>query len=317
MNETIGCDAWHLTHSQPSLLVDYFDPGRGFPGQINSLVSRFQAVQAMCVAGEGSFSLTELRNELAFHLIRMSRWWLVDFCPPGLTGVRAPLFMSYVKAHAARSVEDEALLDLFTVQQHMRAGDPGHIMVLGRESDGGGARSIVYGLDGRKAFRFTTRATGAVIDWSRQAYPDFAGAWLGARAYHCPAETVRVDLREHLAAEREHGWARIWHRRHFHRASENTLVRHYLDAMSRLVACQSRFGRAEFESIVNAVAFKMVRQAVERRIPLAGLLEEDGSRDMSRRVADCIRQRAFRYVGQSIDSLQRPKLEALIARSGP
>ncbi|GAA4489880.1 hypothetical protein [Gluconacetobacter tumulicola] len=90
----------------------------------------------------------------------------------------------------------------------------------------------------------------------------------------------------------------------------NLLVRLYLDAMSQLSACQSRFGRAEFESIVNAITFKMVRHAVERRISLAALLEEGGSRQMSERVVGVVRQRARLYVGRSIDSLQRPKLAA-------
>ncbi|GAA4476952.1 hypothetical protein [Gluconacetobacter asukensis] len=318
MSETIGCDAsWHLTHSQPPLLVDYFDPGRGFAGQINMLVSRFQTVQAVCQGGEGPVRLTELRNELAFHLVKMSRWWGFDFCPLGLTGVRNPLFMSYVKAHAARSIEDEALLDLFTMQQHMHAGDPGHILVLGKDPGSTGALSIFYGLDGQKSFRFTTGAKGATIEWRRHSYPDFVSAWLAAWTCHCPAGHVCANMREHLAAEREHGWAQSWHRRHFHRTGGNLLVRLYLDAMSQLSACQSRFGRAEFESIVNAIAFKMVRHAVERRISLAALLEEGGSRQMSQRVVAVVRQRARLYVGRSIDSLQRPKLAALIEQCLP
>ncbi|MBB2187076.1 hypothetical protein [Gluconacetobacter liquefaciens] len=318
MSETIGCDAsWHLTHSQPPLLVDYFDPGRGFAGQINGLVSRFQTVQAVCQSGEGPMRLTELRNELAFHLVKMSRWWGFDFCPLGLTGVRNPLFMSYVKAHAARSVEDESLLDLFTVQRHMHGGDPGHILVLGRDPESSGTMSILYGVDGQKSFRFTTRANGAAIAWYRHSYPDFVSAWLAAWTYHCPAGHVCANMREHLAAEREHTWARSWHRQHFHRTGGSLIVRLYLDAMSQLSACQSRFGRTEFESIVNAIAFKIVRHAVERRIAIASLLAEGSAQEMSQRVIDVIRQRARLYVGRSIDPLQRPKLEALLDQCVP
>lgn len=315
---TIGCDAsWHLTHSQPPLLLHYFDPGRGFARQINLLVSRFQSVQAVCQAGEGEMGLTDLRNELAFHLVKMSRWWGFDFCPFGLTGVRNPLFMSYVKAHAARAVEDESLLDLFTMQHHMHAGDPGHILVLGKDPESSGTLSIFYGVDGQKSFRFTTGANGTAIEWYRHSYPDFASAWLAAWTYHCPAGNVCANMREHLAAEREHAWARSWHRQHFHRTGGTLIVKLYVDAMSQLSACQSRFGRAEFESVVNAIAFKMVRYAVERRISVGSLLEEGGSREMSLRVVDVVRQRARLYVNRSIDSLQRPKMEALIEQSIP
>ncbi|MBB2206623.1 hypothetical protein [Gluconacetobacter takamatsuzukensis] len=318
MSETIGCDAsWHLMHSQPSLLLNYFDPSRGFAGQINTLVSRFQTVQAVCQQGEGPVRLTELRNALAFHLVRMSRWWGFDFCPLGLTGVRNPHFMSYVKAHAARSVEDDALLDLFTMQRHMHVGDPGHILVLGRDPDSSGTLSIFYGVDGQKSFRFTTGANGTALAWCRHSYPDFASAWLAAWTYHCPAGTVCANMREHLAAEREHAWARTWHRQHFHRSGGSLLVRLYLDAMGQLSACQSRFGRAAFESIVNAIAFRMVRHAVERQISIAGLLEEGAPQQMSRRVVDVVRQRARLYVARSIDALQRPKLEALIENAAP
>ncbi|WP_264811832.1 hypothetical protein [Gluconacetobacter johannae] len=57
----------------------------------------------------------------------------VRFCPRGLTGVRNPLFLGYVKAHAARVPEDESFFDLFTLQRHMHANDAGHILVLGRD----------------------------------------------------------------------------------------------------------------------------------------------------------------------------------------
>ena len=57
---------WHLAHSQPSVLLDYFNPTRGFIPQINILFSRFKAIQTLCDAGQADEPLTRLRNELAF-----------------------------------------------------------------------------------------------------------------------------------------------------------------------------------------------------------------------------------------------------------
>ncbi|MBB2200781.1 hypothetical protein [Gluconacetobacter tumulisoli] len=314
MTETIGCDVnWHLAHSQPAHLLDYFDPARGFAGQINPLVSRFRDIQALCDAGDGDEPLMQLRNALAFHLVKMSRWWGFDFCPRGLTGVRNPLFLSYVKAHAARVVEDESFFDLFTMQHHMHANDAGHILVLGR--DDRTVPALLYGLDGQKGFRFTSRANGADIAWYRHSYPDFASAWLAARTIRCPGERLCDTLPERLAAEREHAWARSWHQRYFHRAGTRPVVQLYTEAYAQLSVCQSAFGRAEFETIVNDLAFKIVRTAFERAMTIADMIEEGGTMDMNLRVANGVKQRARTFIAACVDPCRRPEMDTLLDRT--
>ncbi|WP_231854162.1 hypothetical protein [Gluconacetobacter diazotrophicus] len=76
MSETTGCTAdWHLAHSRPGLFLEYFDPRRPFALRINTLVGRFGDVQRLCDGGEARPEFVRLRNELAFHLVKMSRWW--------------------------------------------------------------------------------------------------------------------------------------------------------------------------------------------------------------------------------------------------
>ncbi|GBQ28825.1 hypothetical protein HLH34_10900 [Gluconacetobacter azotocaptans] len=313
MTETIGCDStWHLAHSRPADLLDYFDPTRGFAGQINPLVSRFRDVQALCDGGESDAPLTHLRNALAFHLVKMSRWWGFDFCPRGLTDVRNPLFLSYVKAHAARVAEDESFFDLFTMQRHMHANDAGHILVLGRD---GAVPALLYGLDGQRGFRFAFQTNGADIAWYRHSYSDFTSAWLAARTVGTPGAAACDTLPEHLAAEREHAWARTWHQRYFHRAGTRPVVQLYAEACAQRSVCQSSFGRTEFETIVNDLAFKIARTAFTRALTIADMIAEGGTGDMNLRVVDTIRQRARTFVATCVDPCRRPELDTLLDRT--
>lgn len=306
---------WHLAHSQPSVLLDYFNPTRGFIPQINILFSRFKAIQTLCDAGQADEPLTRLRNELAFHLVKMSRWWGFDFCPRGLTGVKNPLFLTYVKAHISRSIDDECFFDLFTMQRQMHGGDSGHILVLGRDQFSTSARTILYGVDGCKSFRFANQQKNAEPEWHRYSYPDFASAWLAAWSTHCSGENVCKNLREHLAAEREHACARSWHQRYFHHLDARRAIKQYAEAQTQLEICQSAFGKAEFETIVNSLAFDIVKAAFDRSITIADLMEESGTSDGTLRTANTIKYRARTHVATNVDPCHKPDMDTLLDRT--
>ncbi len=306
---------WHLAHSQPSVLLDYFNPTRGFIPQINLLFSRFKAVQTLCESGDGEETLIRLRNELAFHLVKMSRWWGFDFCPRGLTGVRNPLFLTFVKAHIARVIDDECFFDLFTMQRQMHSGDTGHILILGKDQFISSARTILYGVDGGKGFRFANKVQNSDPEWHRYSYPDFASAWLAAWSTHCSGTNVCKNLREHLAAEREHACARTWHQRYFHHQDARNAIKNHGEAQAQLSICQSPFGRAEFETIVNSLAYDIVKAAFDRSLTIADLIEENGDADGTLRTANGIKQQARQHVANNVDPCHRPDMEHLLDRT--
>ncbi|GBQ09615.1 hypothetical protein AA16663_0219 [Komagataeibacter rhaeticus DSM 16663] len=315
MSETTGCTAdWHLEHSGPARFLRYLDPCRPFARQINMLAGRFRDVQALCSAGTHPPELTRLRNALAFHLVKMSRWWRFDFCPRGVTGVRNPLFLTYVKAHAERVVEDEALFDLFTMQRHMHAGDGGHILVLGRDGATTPALSILYGVDGQRNFRFATGSHGVEPLWNGQAYPDFASAWLAAQAVHALIRDDSTGLHEYETANREHLWARAWHQQHFHRSGQLPLIRLYAQAHTQLQNCQSAFGKAEMKTVVDRLAFEITRAAYHRHMTVADMIEESDMLAINLRSANMIKQRARAYVATCMDPVTRPELDILLDR---
>ncbi|OUJ03085.1 hypothetical protein [Acetobacter cibinongensis] len=304
---------WHLTHSQPTLFLDYFNPTNGFITQINILLSRFRAVQTLCSEGETDEIFTQLRNELAFHLVKMSRWWGFDFCPQGLTGVRNPLFLTYVKAHTARNYIDDCFFDLFTMQRHMHGGDAGHIMVLGSDPFSTADHGLFYGVDGKKSFRFATRTEGqSALEWHRYSYPDFASAWLAAWSTQTAGGDVRKNLSDYMAAEREHACARTWHQRYFHRHDQQMTTRLYVDATQQLAICKSPFGKAEFESIVNSLAFNIVHIAHDRSMTISDLITENQILDGSLRTANTLKHRARAHVAVTVDPCLKPKLNALL-----
>ncbi|GAN99550.1 MULTISPECIES: hypothetical protein [Komagataeibacter] len=315
MSETTGCTAdWHLEHSSPGMFLHYLAPQHLFARQINTLTARFRDVQALCDAGSCPPALTRLRNALAFHLVKMSRWWRFDFCPRGVTGVRNPLFLTYVKAHAERSAEDDALFDLFTMQRHMHGGDGGHILVLGRDPVPDPSVSIVYGVDGQRNFRFATGSHGVQPLWNGQAYPDFAAAWLAARGVHALIRDDSTDLHEYETAQREHAWARSWHHRHFHRSGKLPVIRLYAQANAQFMNCQSAFGRAEMKTVVERLAFDIARAAFQRHMTVADLIEDSDALSINLRSANTIKQRARAYVATCIDPISRPEMDTLLDR---
>ncbi|MGS0648627.1 hypothetical protein ACU81Q_13470 [Komagataeibacter melomenusus] len=315
MSETTGCTAdWHLEHSTPAQLLHYLDPHYPFARQANVLARRFKDVQALCGSGEATPALTRLRNALAFHLIKLSRWWRFDFCPRGVTGVNNPLFLTYVKNHAERSVDDESLLDVFTAQRYMHAGDGGHIAILGHDPLTDPTICILYGIDGQRAFRFATGSHGAEPLWNGQAYPDFASAWLAARAVHALVCDDSTDMHEFETAQREHMWARAWHRQHFHRSRKLPLIALYAQAHTQLSNCQSAFGRAEMKTVTDRLAFTLAQTAFERRMTVADLIEESDMLAINLRAANTIKQRARAYVATCIDPVLRPEMDILLDR---
>lgn len=303
---------WHLANSNPLNFLDYFNPTSGFIRQINILLNRFKNVQALCVSGQTDENFTHLRNELAFHLVKMSRWWGFDFCPQGLTGIRNPLFLTYVKAHLTRNVHDECFFDLFTLQRHMHADDAGHILVLGQDPFSTPDLTLYYGVDGKKNFRFATVSAAQETQWHRYSYPDFASAWLAAWSTHATEGDVRKNLADYMAAEREHACARIWHQRYFHRNEAQMSIRLYADATQQLAICKSPFGKTEFESIVNSLAFDIVKQAFESRMTIADLISDSKSLENNLRTANTLKHRARAHVATTVDPCLKPGLDALL-----
>ncbi|MCE2566139.1 hypothetical protein [Komagataeibacter sp. FNDCF1] len=315
MSESTGCTAdWHLEHSAPDRFLGYLDPNRPFARQINTLAGRFRDVQALCEAGTHPPELTRLRNALAFHLVKMSRWWRFDFCPRGVTGVHNPLFLTYVKAHTGRSADDETLFDLFTLQRHMHAGDGGHILVLGRDTTTTQGICILYGVDGQRNFRFATSSGNAEPLWNGQAYPDFASAWLAAHAVHALICDDNADMHEYETAHREHIWARAWHQRHFHRSGHLPQIRLYAQAHTQLLNCHSAFGKAEMKTVVDHLAFDITRTAFHRHMTVADLVAESDMLAINLRSANMIKQRARAYVATCLDPVTRPEMNTLLDR---
>jgi hypothetical protein len=318
MSDTTGCPAeWHLAQSRPGLFLDYLDPSRPFALRINMVVGRFRDVHALCEGGETRPDLVQLRNELAFHLVKMSRWWGFDFCPRGVTGVRNPLFMACVRAHVERSADDGALFDLFTMQRYMHAGDAGHILVLGRDSETAPALSVLYGVDGQKRFRFAAGTPGhgpswpgRDLSWNRQSYPDFASAWLAVRVVDALIRDDDAAVRAFEAAQREHESARAWHQRHFHRCGHRPVIQLYADAHAHLSVCRSAFGRAECESIVNKIAFDIVTLSFQRHMTLADVIGAGDGLGVSPRMAEAVARRARVYVATCLDPVVRPEMDA-------
>ncbi|NHN85158.1 hypothetical protein GOB93_10965 [Acetobacter musti] len=303
--------SWHLERSRPADILAYADPFFPFIGQINKLVARFQGVQFLCTHGTPPEELTALRNTLAFHIVKMSRWWNFDFCPRGVLELSGPVFMDYVKAHLEQSCDDETLYDVFTLQRYMRAGDVDHIVILGRD-EAPGQDSTLYGVDGQRRFRFASGTEKRGFAWRGTQYPDFPAMWLAARHEKADRENDAGSACDMRLAQAEHRLASIWHQRYFHATCERNTVQRYAEACMQLSHFHSAFGRIEGESIINSLAFRIVRLAVHARRSVADLLTGNPETRMDDFSASTVEQRARTHVFTCADETRQAALTAIV-----
>ncbi|QHC35221.1 hypothetical protein [Komagataeibacter xylinus] len=311
--------AWHLQHSRPECLVSYFDPWQPVARQLDLLANRFQAVKALCDAERDSLAteddaLAQLRDSLAFHLLKACVWWQVDFSPRAVAGLSAPHFMEHAHRHTARHVDDETMLDVMTWQHYMHRADSGHIMVTGTDPLYRGNTTIVYGIDGHRGFRFAMQRPGQPLAWNDITHADFIAASLNARALHCLIETECAAIGEWDMAREEHIQAARHHARHFHIVGQADPVARYASALEQFSRCQSRFGRFAFENIVNHMAFAVAHAAHEQRLSLAELLRQGDGHTVSANMVDSLKRRAHAHVATGTDPLRQAELVAMLNR---
>lgn len=320
MRETRSAPAtWHLQHSRPEKLVNYFDPWQPLARQLDLLSNRFKAVRALCDVRAGdteaeNTSLLELCDALAFHLIRACLWWQVDFAPRAVTGLSATSFMIHARRHTDRVVEDESLLDVLTWQHYMHRTDAGHIMVTGTDPLCRGAATILYGIDGRRGFRFAMRRGGGSPSWNDITYPDFVSACLNARALHCLIQTECTAIGEWDLAREEHNLAMAHHNQHFRAIGQSSPVERYATALEQLSRCHSRFGRFEMENVVNHLAFAVAQAAHTQGATIADLLRNGSDRPVNPKVAGSLKKRALTHVATGTDPLRRTELDTLLSQ---
>ncbi|EHH69677.1 hypothetical protein [Gluconobacter morbifer] len=315
MSETRDSVAgWHLKKSRPYRCLDYFNPRASFAGQANTLVTRFRAVQALCEAGDRTIGLTQLRNELAFHLVKMSRWWQFEFCPNTVLGVMPCLFIAYVQAHVARVVEDCSLYDLFTRQNYLHANDSGHVMLLGHETGWKTGRRTFFGVDGKKGFRVGVLGGDGLLRWTGKVFQDFPHAWLQGRLIRAQQDRDPVVTEETLHAMEEHARLRPWIQKYFHGWSDDETVQDYRALQKELEACRTVFGRVQFEPLENSFAFRMTEIAFRRRMTLADLVHEMEGTDLTHREANVIKRQARAYVATALDRMLREEKTLMLDR---
>ncbi|WP_371861423.1 hypothetical protein [Novacetimonas hansenii] len=306
--------AWHLTHSRPEMLVDYFNPWTPMSRQVSMLTHRFSVVAALCEQVGADDELVVLRNALAFHLLRAATWWRIDFAAPRVAGMPTTRFMAHIHAHIDRVAEDESLFDVLTWQHHMRRGDMSHVMVLGTDPLCRGGTSILYGLDGQRRFRFALREDGAGrgVAWNATAHGDFVSTCLDARARHSMVETRNEALGEWEDARIEHARAAKYHMLHFRQDTSRPVIDRYIEVLGEMTRCRSRFGRFEFGNILNHIAFLLVRAAHERQVSVASVLREGTAQPINLRVANSIKKRARAYVAHGVDPLLQDGLDTML-----
>ncbi|GBQ66508.1 hypothetical protein AA16373_3255 [Komagataeibacter swingsii DSM 16373] len=309
--------AWHLQHSRPEGLVSYLDPWQPVARQLDMLANRFRTVKALCDAQVDSLAtehaaLAELRDALAFHLMRACVWWQVDFSPHAVTGLQATSFMQHVRRHTDRFVDDDTLLDVMTWQHYMHRADSGHIMVTGTDPLCRGNTTIVYGIDGHRGFRFAMQRAGQKLEWNDITHADFVASCLNARALHCLIETECTAIGEWDLAREEHIQAARYHTQHFRTATQANPVERYAMALDQLSRCHSRFGRFEFENIVNHMAFSVVQAAHGRGASIADMLRHGTGRVVSPRIAGSLKKRARGHIATGTDPLRHAELEAML-----
>ncbi|NHO32236.1 hypothetical protein [Acetobacter fallax] len=302
---------WHLERSRPEDILAYADPFLPFVGQINKLIARFQCVHFLCEHGKPCQRLVTLRNALAFHVVKMSRWWNFDFCSKGVLEIRPTVFLDYVKSHLEQSIEDETLYDVFTMQRHMRTGDRDHVVILGRSgtSESG---PLLYGVDGHRQFRFAYMTGQGNAVWHDSASSDFAGMWLAARRERARIANDAGAEKDFHLAQAEHRQASVWHQRYFHAACEQSTVQRYTEACAQLGRHQSAFGRIESESIINCLAFRIVRLAVHSHRPVTELLNGQGETRMDNVAATVVERRARTHVFTCGDETRIAALTAIV-----
>jgi len=305
---------WHLQNSTPQALLHYTTPTRPLIPQISHLTHRFRQIHALCENPISARGLLRLRNALAFHLVKMSRWWGFDICPRALTGIHNPTFLTYVHAHLEQSLEDEMLYDVFTTQHYMHPGEGGHILVLHQETDPKTSLRTLYGLDGQRGFRFANVAPEADPNWNSQTYPDFPSAWLAASTVRAFIANDAAAMNEYRAAQPEYATARRWQRAHLHICCDRQTARNYAQAADLLEHCQSNFGRTVFETIVNDLAFRIAWSATDRNLTIADALDDAGVSDISPRAAIAIKRRARLHVVTSLDESRRMETNAKLDR---
>lgn len=290
--------AWHLTHSRPGKLLDYLDPCRPLSRQLDTLIRRFNDIQAFCASHNAGEDLISLRNALAFHLVKMSCWWDLAFCPRAVTGVRNPAFLTMVKEHAARSADDEAFLDLFTCQSYMRRGATDHILIIGHDMREPG---LLFGLDGQRRFRFTLPGDPADPAWAQSGYRDFTSAWLAAWTCHCPGTGCCATLQQHLHAEREFGWAQRWNRRYFSKPYEKTAVVDYVQACAEASRCRTPFGCMVFGDVINRLAFDVISIAAHQKMTLPEMFSAAGAGDIVADAVPVVELQALSHIDHGLD----------------
>ncbi|MDT8870253.1 hypothetical protein RAA17_01220 [Komagataeibacter rhaeticus] len=121
------------------------------------------------------------------------------------------------------------------------------------------------------------------------------------RALHCLIETECAAIGEWDLAREEHIQASRYHTQHFRTAGHFNAVESYATALEQLSRCQSRFGRFEFENIVNHMAFSVIMAAHEQGASIADLLRNGAARPVSSRVAGSLKKRARAHVATGTD----------------
>jgi len=313
-SQCLGFDgAWHLERSQPRDLFRYFDLSAPFLQQAHVAMVRFCAVQQVCVGGGPVTSdLVDLRNALAFHLVKLSRWWMIDFCPNLAVDVRAALFVTYVKAHVARSMEDDALFDLLTQQRDMRANDPAHILVLHQQARPEIGAQVMFGVDGRRAFRFAVGSPGQDPIWNGHGYPDYIGAWLASNRVASLMSGDAQGMRLWQRAACEFRWTQPWRRRAMIDMPDKPLAERYVEACGQADACETAFGARMFEAVLGQIAFALAREAFERRVPVSQVIGGAACAGRACDVAELVQARARAHVAAGIDPCVRPDFDAML-----
>ncbi|AHI24156.1 hypothetical protein H845_192 [Komagataeibacter xylinus E25] len=83
-------------------------------------------------------------------------------------------------------------------------------------------------------------------------------------------------------------------------------------ALDQLSRCHSRFGRFEFENIVNHMAFSVVQAAHGRGASIADMLRHGTGRVVSPRIAGSLKKRARGHIATGTDPLRHAELEAML-----
>lgn len=304
---------WHVTHSRPSTLIDYLDPTASFSATVNLAVSRFRSVHELCTQGFNSPDMTRVRNELAFHLVKISRWWDFDFCPYAIAGIRGQIFTAYAKNHAARNLADDSLFDVITSQNFMHRGDASHIMVLGTDREQCEIGTLFYGMDGARNFRFAWRDADEHPIWSAGGYSSFIGAWIGARLMSQRISGIPSEKSEWQHIRREYNQASVWHRHHFHKYDGAFLMNAYDTVQKQYSECKSELGRDSFRHLVNGFAFKIARWAYEAECSVAFLLEHLAKQSSGGHEATLVHKRAHQHVRDNVDVLLKDQFLTMLS----